>query len=253
MWRFLLGASFLLGTGLALVLSPAAGARAKTKADPKGGPATTPIIILYGTEHKELALALAKAYNVDAKYVFAAAFSTKASAFPGLTTLIAWGHSDGIEKFSEMTSDKFVELITAWRQANPGLKTVEILTCDARHNAKGEPQGPYAKRVAAGVQKKYRDLTIKALPIGRAADDCSILMAQVTPPTFCYITAPNKLVLDKARQAVLDLNTQLKADLSLIGNELAKNPNRPQQVSQRQYTLNYGPLKNVRSQLGVVK
>jgi hypothetical protein len=244
MWRFFLGASFLLGAALALVPSPAAGAPAK-KAGPKDGKVTTTTVVLYGKDAGGGPRAFAQAYNVDTKYVLAAAFSTKASRFPGLTTLSAWGHGNA-DMFCEMSSDKFVELILAWKQLNPELKTVEIFCCDARHNAKGEAQGPYAKRVAAGVRKKYRDLTIKALPIGQAKDDSSTLLVVVSPPTFCYITAPNKLILDRASAEVTKLGPTLKNDLSLVGNQLQKN-------LKRQYTINYGPLKNIRSELGVVK
>ena len=94
----------------------------------------------------------------------------------------------------------------------------------------------------------YPKLTIKALPVGQKVGDSSILWAETTPATFCYITAPNKQVLDDASKALMDkrVNVNPKNDLSVAANELAK-------IKPRQYTLNYGRLKDIRAQLGVVK
>jgi hypothetical protein len=235
MWRFIFCAGALV-----LPLTAALDAQTQAGGNPKGKGATdgSRIYVLYGKDHKARAEGLAAVCGD--RYCKPITKPIKAPTV--ITTLTVWGHGDQTE-FCNMSATEFTKFILAWKKLNPKLKTIEILTCDARHNPMNNGFGPFSNRVAANLSKAQPDLTIKGLPIGQRKGDSSILWANSSD--FCYITAPNEKVLDKAGKALLAMNKR-KGDLSVAANELAK-------VTNRQYTLNYGSLRLVRSHLAVVR
>jgi hypothetical protein len=243
MWRFI----FCAGV-LALALTAAIHAKPNGKKDTDG----SQTYILYQEDHEARAKALAAVCGD--KYCEPITKGAKGIKAPtAITKLTVWGHGDQV-KFCNLSATEFTNFILAWKRLNPKLKTIEILTCDARHNAMANRFGPFSNRVADNVSKKHRDLTIKALPIGQRKGDSSILWADPSSgkETFCYITAPNQTVLEEANKALLAMYKKEGDDLSVAANKLTPVKNR-KFAGASQVTYNYGPLKLIRSHLQVVK
>lgn len=158
-------------------------------------------LVIWGEDdHKVRGEKLATTYATTAQKV-----SVKPKKVADLTSLVFWGHGDP-HAFCGLASTDFVELIAAWKKVNSGLKTVEMLTCNARHKQFGYPDS-YTEQVVNKLGKKHRDIKFKALPIavspsGKTAD-FSILKWHPSSATWAYIGAPGNFdgatsAMDKA-------------------------------------------------------
>lgn len=178
-------------------------------------------MILWGTDHQARAEALALICGESAAAV--ANLPRSSNGIEPLkstdVTLTVWGHGNETH-FSEMLDVEFGTLIQSWKKQNPSLKTVELVTCNAQHNA--QPLAGYASRVAKFVERVYQDITIKALPKGEHSDDFSILWANAGTKTYCYITAPSQVTLNHANQRLQALEPTYSYDLSLVAAAMGK-------------------------------
>lgn len=87
-------------------------------------------MVLWGKEHQWRASNLAAVLGESvAQLELAAKGAIPVSAD---STLTIWGHG-GSEIFAEMNASALGDFIKAWKAKNPALKTVELVTCDARH------------------------------------------------------------------------------------------------------------------------
>jgi len=205
-------------------------------------------MILWGDQHKDRGVALAAAYHEQSSAVASLprgsdGISPLASAD---ATLTVWGHGDATT-FSEMLEVEFGVLLRSWKKKNPALKTVEIVTCDARHNS--DHLSGYAARVAQFVHEVYKDVVVKALPVGQHRDDRSILWANAGTTTFCYITAPSEATFNHANQVLQGLDPTCGHDLGKVAQEMAKTRGRPP----NDFTVMGGNLNILRNYLGVVR
>ncbi len=207
-------------------------------------------MILYGNDHKDRAEALAVVLHEESKAVASLARSSDGIVpiVSGDAILTVWGHSGDATKFAEMLDVEFGVLIQAWKKKNPSLKSVELITCDAQHNM--VPLAGYAKRVAKFVEEKYKDIAIKALPVGQHPDDQSILWANAGTRTYCYITAPSQATFDHANQRLQTLDPTYHHDLSEVGDAMAKERG---SSTPNNFTVNFGSFNNLRATLNVVK
>lgn len=202
-------------------------------------------MILWGNEHQGRAEALAKAYG-EKSSALASLPRGKDGITPVSTAgaiLSVWGHG-GPTTFSELIDVEFGVFINNWKKLNPSLTTVELITCDARHNQ--DPFSGFAKRVAKFVHDVNPGVTIKALPIGQHPDDHSILWANGS--TFCYITAPSKATFDAANARLNELAANGATDANAIAQQMAKERGLPP----KDYTVLGGNLNNLRAYLGVI-
>ncbi|SFH00879.1 hypothetical protein SAMN05518865_12925 [Duganella sp. CF458] len=208
-------------------------------------------MIIWGKEHKARGEALAAA--VGEKAAEAANLSRSNEGIQPLrcddSTLSIWGHG-GETSLAEMLDVELGALIVAWKAMNPALRTVELVTCNAQHNQ--EPLAGYARRVAAFVERKYKDVAVKALPRGQHADDYSVLWASNgNPVSFCYITAPSTRTLTYASDQLKALEPAKNYDLSLVASEMAK---ARRLVEPSNYSVLAGPdLSMIRAMLSVVR
>lgn len=154
-------------------------------------------MILWGREHQARAQALANAVGESAYDLELLAQSNDGIGALSCSdkTLTIWGHG-GPEDFCGLIDIECVVLIKNWKKANSALKTVELVTCDAQHAAR--PTVGYGRRVAAAVQDTYRDIVVKAMPVGQSSDDQSILFAAASTATYCYITARSDVTMTNA-------------------------------------------------------
>lgn len=148
-------------------------------------------LVIWGEEdHKTRAKALATTYNTTAQSV-----DQKPKKVKGLDTLVFWGHGD-TSKFCGKTSGEFVDLIGAWLKSNPELRTVETLTCNARHRQGGHTDS-YTEQVVTelgrkNVAKKQGKITFRALPVATAPNGIcqfSILKWHPASATWAYVAA----------------------------------------------------------------
>lgn len=206
-------------------------------------------MVLWGKEHKDRAEALAKVCKEKSQEV--ANLPRSNNGIEALKSddeiLSVWGHGDATH-FSEMVDVEFGVLIKAWKKKNPSLKCVELITCDAQHHM--IPLAGYAKRIAKFVEETYKDITIKALPVGQHSDDRSILWAHAGTKTFCYITAPSKVTFDHANNRLQTLDVTHHGDLIEIGTTMAKER---QLSSPNNFTINYSNFNGLRASLSTVK
>jgi hypothetical protein len=272
MWRFFLGASFLLSASFALVRTPAVGAPpqkpaaapAKAGAKSAGG---GPNYFLYGAptdKYKEITEALAQATlpagAKAADYCGPENSSFASGAMPGVTTITVLGDGTATQ-FCGVTADQFATKILAWKKVNATLKTVELLACNIQQTGRvGTRALPktYVETVAAAVGKK--GVTIKALPIGKATkqgvvadkESVSALALKKTPPAFCYVTGQTPGVLDAAMDVLAAETAKTNGDLGKAGQTLAKLQRQAPDKAQSTLTVMSGPLKSLRPILTVV-
>ena len=206
-------------------------------------------MILYGKEHRARAEALGLAYS---EKVYAIADLPQSSN--GIeaidssdTTLSIWGHG-GSTSFCDLKDVELGLLIQNWKKRNSSLKKVELITCDAQHNA--QPLSGFAERAAKYVARDYKDVTFFALPKGQYDDDRSILWANTGTKTFCYISAPSSTTFDHANQRLQALSSDQGKDLGLVANAMAKER---ALSSPNNFTVNGGTLKTVRSTLSQIR
>ena len=206
------------------------------------------IQILYEADHLKRAETLAAAIP-GSKYDLV---GSPPSAAKKLDTLVFWGH--GTQSFlCGLTVAGFRSVVKEWKKLNSSLKTVEIITCDARHAAgKDDPFVTMAKAaLSGGMMSSTRNIVLKALPvhINGSQDALSILLADWQSKSWCYITAPGPT--GKALHLTKDL---IIKEAKPFGDDLARTGDKVvRQVKDRKFTLNYGYFNTLRAQLGVVK
>ncbi len=205
-------------------------------------------MILWGNEHQARAEALAKAYHETS-----AGISSLSRGSEGITasvsddaTLSIWGHGDATH-FSEMMDVECGLLICNWKAKNKNLKNVELITCDAQHNI--IPLAGYARRVLAFITDRKVSVSIKAMPVGQHADDCSILWANAVTATFSYITAPSQQTFAFANQRLQTIEPSNGFDLAITSAELAKERSL---TAPKNFTVNGGAFNVLRATLGEV-
>src|SRR5689334_19144893 len=102
--------------------------------------------VLYTADHQARGVALAaetpRARHGDID-------GTSPMAVPGLDTLTFWGHCNMTDLCGK-SSKELYDLITRWKKHNPALKTVELITCNARH-CNGQ-MDPYANRLKSHLK-----------------------------------------------------------------------------------------------------
>jgi hypothetical protein len=181
--------------------------------------------------------------------------TTQASAIVGLDTLAFWGHGDA-HKLCNKSPDQLFSLIKDWKRLNPALKTIEIITCNARH-AVGT--NPFANRLKSkfGVLSGTRGMVVKALPVTVTGKNnaWSILLAETIHNSWCYVTAPgtdDKLLMQAQSLIAFEQNEtgglrSYRGDIATRADQMVRaNP-------QRQWTMNYGYFNTLRAHLGVVR
>jgi hypothetical protein len=167
---------------------------------------------------------------------------------PGLDTLTYWGHGDATH-FCDLTADDFVKHVSNWKKWNPSLKAVEIITCNARHNATGLA---FTARVRPALRKKYSDIVLKGMPMGVgsiAAHNWSILKAHAPTKTWFYVTAGGNADTDEMWPAVHLVDAEALnngSNLAIAGANVEKaNPS-------RKFGLRYGTFDKLRSVLTTI-
>ena len=179
--------------------------------------------------------------------------TTQPVAIPGLDTLVFWGHGDKY-KLCGKTPRELHDVIKAWKAVNPGLNTVELITCNARHAATGDP---FAKQLKDGIglMSSLRGLKIKALPtfVGGRNNAWSILLAETNSNTWCYITAPgaNDSLLMQAK-SLIDVDQGPNGMVSYRGNIATRADAVVRAHPNRQWTMNYGGFNTLRAHLSAV-
>ena len=143
--------------------------------------------ILYEHDHENRATALANRMPI---YQLV---TDPVKVVPDITTLIFWGHGTA-GGLCGMSPHDAAKKVKAWKASNKKIKTVEILTCNARHSATGTDPFIAQFRRKLGFQLR-RSLKVKCLPIrmgpGGIHGD-SILFADYMTKTWCYVTTPNE-------------------------------------------------------------
>jgi hypothetical protein len=141
-------------------------------------------------DHQNRAELLARTYNAPA-HDFSA---VPAQKIPGLDTLTFWGHG-AADKFCHVDVPEFLDVVSAWCKANPGVTTVEMISCNLRHRH-GTYADSYTMRVVSQLKRRHAHLTFKALPLlvtrmGVACEN-SVMKWQPTSQTWAYIGTPGK-------------------------------------------------------------
>src|SRR5262245_22282773 len=167
---------------------------------------------------------------------------------PNLDTLSYWGHGDAT-KFCGMTPSEFAESVFAWKKWNKGLKCVEIVTCNARHNRDGLS---FTTQLKGQLKKKYSDIVLKAMPLGMGSKDphnWSILKAHSGTKTWFYVTAGGDKDTDEMWPAVHLVEAEAKNtgnNLQLAGATVEKN------YPSRKFGLKYGAFAGLRAVLTTI-
>lgn len=135
-------------------------------------------------DHKERAEQLATTYATTAVSV-----TQPPKKVASLTSIVFWGHGD-IKKFCNLTPDEFVALIYAWRKLNPGLNTVEMMTCNARHKQGGTTDS-YTDQVLSKLNAKKSGIRLRGFPLltTPTGNTCqfSILKWHPSTATWAYV------------------------------------------------------------------
>ena len=151
--------------------------------------------VIWGEDdHEVRAKSMAAAYSTTA-----ASVKDKPKTIAGLDKLVFWGHGD-TSKFCSLKPVDFVALEGEWRKKNPGLTTVEMLTCNARH--KQTNTDSYTDQVVMALSRKpakaadkvkFRALPVASTHSGKTCD-WSILKWHPRSATWAYVAAPTRAV-----------------------------------------------------------
>ncbi len=203
-------------------------------------------MILWGKEHQDRAEALAKTNKERAIDIHSLQKEPAGKGIQSIrcpdSTLTIWGHGDA-KTFCELSNAEFGVLLKNWKKLNPELKIVEIVTCNARHNA--DPFSSYAVTVAKFVRETYPDVAIRALPIGQNRNDHSILYANAVTGTFCYITAGSQEAFDEAIRLFEDADRKNNGNCNVAGQEIVKFRG----TTHPPFTINSGKFEDLRASL----
>lgn len=200
-----------------------------------------------------------KSLAVDTEYDL---ISTDPSKKKGMDTLIFWGHSGGNISLCGKSPSEIVNIVKRWKSLNPGLKTVEVLTCDGRHAKTGEE--PLVRKVRnalrSGIFSSTRKIVLKALPVAVAGskDSASILLADWETKSWCYVSAPSSGAMFTGKNQVVAIAEKFyclregdtsSADLALACQRLFKQKGEKDRI----FSVNYGYFNTLRSQLVEVR
>lgn len=194
--------------------------------------------------------------------------TTTATAVPNLNTLIFWGHGESSSMCGKSVVD-LCKVIADWKKLNPKLKTIEIITCNARH-AKGKAAA-YVDKLKNHLKWDPRirgtfSMTVKALPVGVGGKHnvWSILLAHGATGSWVYITAPgvtdaemmqakNLIEFDRGTTGAISYTGDLAEKANKVVSARAKNPvdvsGNPFNVD---WTMTYGYFNTLRACLVVV-
>jgi len=175
-----------------------------------------------------------------------------------LDTLIFWGHGES-SSVCKLTPIDLAALIKRWKKKNKGLNTVEIITCNAQHFAKPFGTNSFVNKLKiqlkAGFLSSTRNIKVKALPRykGGAENAWSILLADHSNESWCYVSAPGKT--DKVMFLGSSLitfqidsmgkTTCFKGDIATRAHQVVNDPDN----FGHKWTMLYGHFKDIRSKL----
>ena len=183
--------------------------------------------------------------------------SIKPTKFEGMDTLTFWGHGD-FAGFCDLTPSELVKLIGKWKSLNAKLKTVELITCNARHTYAGDPLADKIKSaLRRGILQGTSGLVVKALPVTVTGkmNAWSILLAETTHRSWVYVTAPGKtdaLMMQAQNLVRYEIGPSGGAE-SFNGDMAAKADRIVRETPDREWTMNYGYFNALRNNLVVVK
>jgi hypothetical protein len=177
-----------------------------------------------------------------------------AAAVPNLDTLAFWGHGDS-QRLCGKTVEEIRTTIAAWKRLNPGIQTVEILTCNARHCTSGDP---FATRLKSsfGILSGTRGLKVRALPttVTGKTNAWSILLAEPIHNSWVYITAPG--TNDKelmVANSLIQFEKNATGGLVCFRGDMATRANKVvTEHPTRTWTMNYGYMNTLRAHLVAV-
>lgn len=167
---------------------------------------------------------------------------------PDLDTLTYWGHGDAM-KFCGFAANDFVANVSMWKKLNPGLKTVEIITCNARHSTTDLTFTSQAKPL---LRKKSSDIVLKGMPMGMgsiSSHNWSILKAHAPTRTWFYVTAGGTTDQDEMWPAV----HLVEAEALNCGSNLATAGAAVERANpSRKFGLRYGTFDRLRATLTAI-
>lgn len=168
-------------------------------------------MILWGKEHQWRATNLATVVGENvAQFELAAKGAIPVSAD---NTLTIWGHG-GSEIFAEMSAPALGDFIKAWKAKNAALKTVELVTCDARHSS--DNRDSFTDKLMPlllNASKNKVLVNIMCLPRGGSTATTSELWAtEVTGSNgYFFIAADNDAALQKGLKVWQDAQSAVPA------------------------------------------
>lgn len=206
------------------------------------------IQILYTQDHMTRAVALTSVVPLARHGLVN---TTPPIAIPGLHTLTFWGHGDP-GRFCDHSPSELVKLIGKWKKLNSKLKTVELITCNARHCTQGDP---LASKIKSGLRMGFlhgtAGIKVKALPVTVTGkrNAFSILLAEPNYKSWAYITAPgtNDGPMMEAQNLIrYDAGQNggavpYQGDLAVKANKVARDH------PVRNWTVNFGYFNTLRS------
>jgi hypothetical protein len=174
-----------------------------------------------------------------------------------IDTLTLWGHGEQY-KFCDRTGADIARLVGEWKKVHPQIKTLELITCNARHFT--THTDAMADQVKTGLRSGFmnacRDIAVKALPVTVSGkfNAWSILLADTTTKSWVYVTAPgvNDAELQKAQSLIRFTTTPSGGKVSFTGDIAARADQMVRANPTRTWTMNYGYFNTLRAHLGVV-
>ncbi len=159
------------------------------------------VMIFYTHDHKARAEGLqevtpgSKSEEITVTY--------RPTTIAGLHTIVFWCHGDPTQ-LCDINPSAMVTFLQRAKSANPGLKTVEMITCNARHYSPVLTSRSYVdqvKRGMSGITSSLRGITLKAMPLGATGsrEAFSILLADAGTKSWVYVVAPgttDKLMME---------------------------------------------------------
>jgi hypothetical protein len=174
-----------------------------------------------------------------------------------IDTLTFWGHGDA-HGFCGMRAAEFVAKVKEWRKWNPTIGTVEIITCNARHDTElpiGGGQTLWVKSFTDQAKPPLQKagLVVKALPMGvgnARASRWSVLKFSGTTNTWLYVTAGGAQDTDEMWPAVNALEAE--QSFKTTKNYTTAGAIVKARDTMRKYTLDFGTVATLRAALVVL-
>jgi hypothetical protein len=207
--------------------------------------------ILYTQDHLQRGVALA-GEEAGSEH----ALITTAAAAKGVSTLLFWGHGDNHHLCTKNASE-LAEVVKAWKALNPGIHTVELITCNARHyTGNTDSFANQLRSKLGGLFSSTRHIVIKGLPttVTGSINAFSILLAEAPTKSWVYVTGPgvNDSEMMKGAslikfQKVGERTISYRGDIAARADEMVRTHR------DRKWTMNYGYFNTLRRNLVVVK